>query len=86
VTQSHARTGFQNELDQLRLQVEVMAVRVAENLTRMELVLTSADADAAAAALAADDDIDAMQVSLTQRCYDLLVRESPMAGDLRFVV
>lgn len=86
MTQPNVRSGFQNELDQLRLQVEVMAVRVSENLTRMELVLTSGDKDAAAAALGSDDEIDAMQVSLTQRCYDLLIRESPVAGDLRFIV
>ena len=37
-------------------------------------------------ALAADDEIDAMNVSLTERCYDLLRREAPMASDLRFIV
>src|SRR5207244_11543296 len=30
--------------------------------------------------------IDAMNVSLTERCYDLLRREAPMASDLRFIV
>lgn len=80
------RSGFQGELEQLRLQVEVMAMRVAENLDRMELALRDGDVDAAAAALAADDGIDAMHVSLTERCYDLLAREAPVAGDLRFIV
>ena len=27
-----------------------------------------------------------MNVSLTERCYDLLGREAPVASDLRFVV
>lgn len=80
------RAGFQGELDQLRLQVAVMAVRVSENLERMEAAVRDADAVAAGEALAADDDIDAMLVSLTERCYDLLARESPVAGDLRFIV
>lgn len=80
------RSGFQGELDQLRLQVEVMAVRVAVNLERMETAVRSGDERAASEALASDDDIDAMLVSLTERCYDLLARESPVAGDLRFVV
>ena len=44
------------------------------------------DTALAAAAIAADDEIDAMNVSLTERCYDLLVRESPVASDLRLVV
>ena len=38
------------------------------------------------AALAADDEIDAMHVSLLERCYLLLGREAPMASDLRFLV
>jgi phosphate transport system protein len=80
------RHGFQEELDQLRLQVELMGVRVDENLERMREVLRSGDRATAEAALRADDGIDAMNVSLTERCYLLLGRESPVASDLRFVV
>lgn len=80
------RTAFTAELDQLRLQVEVMAVRVGENLARTRRVLADGDLDVAAQAVGADDAIDAMLVSLTERCYDLLRRESPVASDLRFVV
>lgn len=63
-----------------------MAVRVAQNLERMLASVRDGDEAAGQAALASDDDIDAMLVSLTARCYDLLARESPVAGDLRFVV
>src|SRR5688500_7099511 len=63
-----------------------MAVRVQEALERMTVVLRTGDEETAAAAIAADDQIDAMLVSLTERCYDLLRRESPVASDLRFVV
>jgi phosphate transport system protein len=80
------RQSFSAELDQLRLQVEVMAVRVDQNLERMREVLVSGDLRAADVAVNADDDIDAMNVSLTERCYDLIARESPVASDLRFVV
>lgn len=80
------RQSFVAELEQLRLQVEVMGVRVDENLERMREVLCHGDADLARVAVAADDLIDAMNVSLTERCYDLLTREAPVAGDLRFVV
>jgi len=80
------RTLFGSELDQLRLQVEVMAVRVDENLERMRGVVRFGDEELARQAIDADDDIDAMSVSLTERCYELLVREGPVAGDLRFVV
>jgi len=80
------RHGFREELDQLRLQVELMGVRVDENLERMRTVLRSGDQRLADTAFAADNEIDAMNVSLTERCYLLLGRESPVASDLRFIV
>ena len=80
------RIAFSAELDQLRLQVELMAIRVDENLERMRATLVNGDTAIVAVALAADDEIDAMNVSLTERCYDLLRREAPMASDLRFIV
>jgi phosphate transport system protein len=82
------RVAFHDELEQLRLQVELMGVRVDQNLERMRHVLDHGDGSGAtvAAALAADDEIDAMHVSLLERCYSLLGREAPMASDLRFIV
>jgi phosphate transport system protein len=80
------RHGFREELDQLRLQVELMGVRVDENLERMRTVLQTGDLALAALTTEADNEIDAMNVSLTERCYLLLSRESPVATDLRFIV
>ncbi len=80
------RVHYAAELDQLRLQVEVMALRVDQNLERMSTVLETGDPVLASTARAADDDIDAMSVSLTERCHDILAREQPVARDLRFVV
>lgn len=80
------RQQFAEELEQLRLQVELMAVRVDQNLERMREVLRTGNRAVAAAAIAADDEIDAMNLSLMERCYDLLRREAPVASDLRFVV
>ncbi|WP_426574069.1 phosphate signaling complex protein PhoU [Aquihabitans sp. McL0605] len=80
------RQGFNAELDQIRLQVELMAVRVDQNLERMKAFLATGDLDVAATTIAGDDDIDAMNLSLTERCYDLLAREAPVASDLRFVM
>lgn len=80
------RLSFSAELDQLRLQVEVMALRVSEELERMRRVLLTGDRQLAALALAADDDVDAMHVSITGRCYDVIARQAPVAGDLRFLL
>ena len=81
-----SRRLFQDELDQLRLQVELMGIKVDQNLERVRRVLTDGDPGAADTAIRCDDEIDAMNVSLTGRCYDLLARENPVASDLRFVV
>jgi phosphate transport system protein len=80
------RAAFTQELDQLRLQVEVMALKVDEALQRSTAVLMTGDEKLAEEVVAGDDEIDAMLVSLTERCYDLLVRQSPVASDLRLVV
>ncbi len=77
---------FVEELDQLRLQVDLMALRVGEAIDQAIAVLEHGDAAAAEALLASDDEIDALHVSLTERCYELLVRHQPMASDLRLVV
>ena len=64
-----------------------MGVRVDQNLERMRAVLASRATRARPQlALDADDEIDAMNVSLTERCYDLLAREQPVASDLRLIV
>jgi phosphate transport system protein len=80
------RLAFRAELEQLKLQVEVMALRVDRQITRANEVLLSGDSALAADVVASDDEIDDMLVSLTERCYDLLARQNPMASDLRLVV
>lgn len=81
-----ARQHYTAELEQLALQVEMMGVLVDQNLERMREVLRTGDADTAAQAIATDDRIDAMNVSLMERCYELLRREAPVASDLRLIV
>jgi phosphate transport system protein len=80
------RTAFQAELDQLRLQVELMGVRVDQNLELMREALKTGDARLMDQAFRSDDEIDGMHLSLLERCYQLLNREAPVASDLRFVV
>jgi phosphate transport system protein len=82
----NVRQHYTAELEQLRLQVEVMAVRVDQNLERMREVLRNGDAVVAEQALSDDDEIDAMNLSLLERCYELLVREQPVAGDMRLIM
>lgn len=80
------RAAFAFELEQLRLQIEMMALKVDEALVNSTDVLATGNVALAEEVIAADDDIDDMLVSLSERCYDLLGRQNPMASDLRLVV
>jgi phosphate transport system protein len=80
------RLQFTAELQELKLQTEMMGVLVDQNLERMREVLLSGDTTAAEHAIAADDDIDATNVSLMEQCYRVLMCENPVASDLRLVV
>ena len=80
------RRHFAAELDQLRMQIEVMALKVDEALQRSTQVLLTGDLELAEQVIASDDEIDGMLVSLTERCYDLLGRQQPVASDLRLIV
>ncbi len=57
-----------------------MGVVVDDNLESMRRVLLTGDEELAAQAVSAADRIDAMNVSLTERCYELLRREAPVAA------
>jgi phosphate transport system protein len=80
------RHQFTAELDQLKIQIEVMALKVDEALQRSTRVLLTGDLELAEEVIAGDDEIDDMLVSLTERCYDLLGRQQPVASDLRLIV
>lgn len=80
------RASFIQDLEELSTQVEVMSSLVDAALSRSTKVLLEGDLDLAQAVIDSDDQIDAMLVSLTERCYELLVRQSPVASDLRLVV
>jgi phosphate transport system protein len=80
------RNQYTAELEQLRLQVEMMAVQVEENLDRMRYALTDHEARLGEEAARVDREVDAMNISLTERCYVLIAREAPVASDLRLIV
>jgi phosphate transport system protein len=80
------RLQYSAELEQLSLQTEMMGVLVDESLERMREVLRRGDLALADMTVADDDRIDATNVSLTERCYELLRREAPVATDLRLIV
>jgi phosphate transport system protein len=80
------RVAFRLELDQLRVETEVMALRVEEALRRSTEVLLTGDLDIAEEVIASDDQIDEAFVAITEHCYELIGRQGPVASDLRLIV
>lgn len=80
------RRAYLDELEQLRVQVEVMGLRVGANLDRARAALQSGDLAAAEAAVASDDEIDEMELSLGHRCTQVLAQQAPVAADLRLIL
>ncbi len=66
--QGPLRLTYGAELEQLRLQIEVMGLRVDQNLERMREVLVSGDPVLAAKALGADDEIDVSECVAHRAC------------------
>lgn len=81
-----SRTAFSDELESLRLQVELMALRVGEAVDGARTVLAHGDPEVARRMVADDDAIDEMHVALTEQCYRLLASQAPVAADLRLIV
>ena len=63
-----------------------MADKVAVAMDRSTALLIDGDLSAGDRVIAGDDDIDAMFVSLTERCYEILAKQAPVASDMRLVV
>jgi phosphate transport system protein len=80
------RKAYHQELEQLRQDVIALAARVTEAVPRGTEVLLTGDLAGAQALIDDDDEIDRMSVALEERVYSVLVRQSPMASELRELV
>jgi phosphate transport system protein len=63
-----------------------MAAKVEGALQRATAVLLTGNEQLAEEVVLGDDEIDDMLVSLTERCYELISTQAPVASDLRLVV
>ncbi len=83
---SDIRTNFHAELDGIKADVVRLAAMVTERIPWGTEVLLGRDLAAAKALIDADDDLDVLAVEIEERCYQQLVLQAPMAGDLRTIV
>lgn len=74
------------ELNKLKKKILHVGSEVEANLIKAERALLDFDQGAAAEIIKADTDIDTMEISVEERCLQILAQHTPVAGDLRFVV
>lgn len=80
------RALFQEALESLRVDVDVLGIMAEEAVAGAMRALLSDDRSAAEAVLGGDDRIDALFVALEERCYALVAQQAPVAADLRFLM
>jgi len=80
------RSNFHAELDGLRADTVRLAAMVTERIPWGTEVLLGRDLSAAQELIDADDDLDFLSIEIEERCYNALVLQAPMAGDLRAIV
>lgn len=86
MTEVHTRKGFADQLDAVRDAVLNLGGLVCERISEATRTLLESDLDGARQLIEGDDVIDALTVEIEERCFQLLVLQSPMAGDLRSVI
>ena len=76
---------FDEELVELQKDLIKMAEMAQEAIRKSIEALKNSDEAVAKKIISADDIIDQLELSVDERCIDLIARHQPMAGDLRFV-
>jgi len=81
-----ARHGFGESLDEaLRATVQLGSL-VLDNFRRVSEALLENNLDTARVVVDADDEIDEKYSALEFRVFEIMARQQPVAGDLRFLV
>lgn len=83
---SETRTTFHHQLDDIQRDLIRAAAKVTETIMRGTQALLELDLSAAQALIEGDDEIDALTLDVEERCFTVLARQQPMAGDMRAVV
>jgi phosphate transport system protein len=79
------REGYREELDDINTCLVEMANSVGSAISTATTALLDADVALADLVIAGDQQIDATRESIEQRCFTLLARQQPVAGDLRTI-
>lgn len=83
---TESRSAFHQQLDGIQRDLIRAAARVTELIGRGTQALLDLDVGAIDAIIESDDETDAITVDVEERCFTLLARQQPMAGDMRAIV
>ncbi len=83
---NETRIEYHSELEDLRSDLIRLGAMVAETISRGTAALLDRDLHAAQVIIDGDDLIDDFCLGLEERCYLILALQSPIAGELRFVL
>jgi phosphate transport system protein len=81
-----SRPTFHQQLDDVQRDLIRAAARVTESITRGTEALVTLDLAEAQALIDGDDEIDALTLDIEERCFTILARQQPVAGDMRAIV
>jgi phosphate transport system protein len=76
---------FDEELKELHKEILKMGVLAQETIYKSIEALKNRDKQQAQEVIDTDNRIDELELSIDERCIDLIARYQPMAGDLRFI-
>ena len=80
------RSTFDEELEAIKSGILIMSNMVVETIPKGTEALLEGNLTTAQEIIEADDELDALSVSLEDRCYQILTLQQPLAGDLRAVM
>lgn len=80
-----ARINYEKQLEQLNDQMITMGAMIENTIRTAITALVSQDTERAEEVIAYDYEIDAQERGIEQHCYQLLLMQQPVAGDLRVV-
>jgi phosphate transport system protein len=81
----HISSAYDVELDELRQSIQDMGGKVGVMIANSVKSLVVRDTPLAELTIASDQEINAAEVSIDERCLELLALRQPTARDLRFI-
>ena len=81
-----SRPALEAELKKIEASVTEMGELIETTISNAIRTLKEGDSEAARALIEADERIDSMEDEINDKCLGFLATQSPLAGDLRYVI